>query len=80
MMKTVMMMMIMMMTTLISVKVTGMAMMQSQRSDKDRLKINRFLSKYFFNSFFYLEHRNTTETSDIHPPIFFMKLSLKKKG
>ena len=35
----------MMVATLISVKVTGMAMRQSQRSDKERLKIRRFLSK-----------------------------------
>ena len=31
--------------TLISVKVTGMAIRQSQRSDKERLKISRFLSE-----------------------------------
>ena len=34
--------------TLISVKVTGMAIKHSQRSDKERLKISRFLSENCF--------------------------------
>ena len=34
--------------TLISVKVTGMAIKHSQRSDKERLKISRFLSEKCF--------------------------------
>ena len=34
--------------TLISVKVTGMAIRQSQRSDKERLKISRFLTEDCF--------------------------------
>ena len=33
-------------TTLISVKVTGMAIKQSQRSDNERLKMRRFLRKF----------------------------------
>ena len=39
--------MLLMLITLISVRVTGIAIRQSQRSDKERLKMSRFLSRKF---------------------------------